>query len=157
MLTVIPRGGVHQGTVHGLAFSPDGKVLASGGMDRTVWFWEVATGRPSGRIRENDREITALAFAPDGSLLAGGTSLGVSLWRVGTSQAGVKPVHGVGQGHSLAFLPGGREMLSLEFSPHLASKGSPLGLGPKVRESAVYLSEHYCPLSGRQTGRWRRE
>ena len=92
MLTVIPRGGVHQGAFTDLAFSPDGKVLASGGMDRTVWFWEVATGKPSGRIRENDREITALAFAPDGSLLAGGTSLGVSLWRVGTSQAGVKPV-----------------------------------------------------------------
>ena len=40
----------HQGPVYGLAFSPDGKTIATGSEDKTVRLWDIATGQPIGPI-----------------------------------------------------------------------------------------------------------
>ncbi len=77
-----------------MAFSPDGRVLATGGYDRTVHLWEVATGRPIGSPLVHDDIVWCLAFSPDGQTLAVGTTFdytlkraGVRLWQVATGEA----------------------------------------------------------------------
>ncbi len=67
--------------VNVLAFSPDGRTLASGQNRGQVTLWDVA-GNPSQTILGGrDAKITALAFAPDGNTIASGGSDGrVDLW-----------------------------------------------------------------------------
>jgi len=53
-------------------FSPDGSKLASGSTGKTVWVWDVATGR-SQTLKGHFNTVRSVAFSPDGSKLASGS------------------------------------------------------------------------------------
>lgn len=54
----------------GIAYAPDGKVLASGGMDGKIRLWDALTGRELRCFGQHRRGVCAVAFAPDGKTLA---------------------------------------------------------------------------------------
>jgi WD40 repeat protein len=99
----------HQGSVLGVAFSPDGSRLASISQDQTVQLWEAATGREIAIARGHGGSVDVLGYSPDGRRLAtGGNDGTVRLWDAHTGRA-----LGVCRGHSgpvraLAFSPDGR-------------------------------------------------
>jgi WD40 repeat protein len=66
----------HSDDVRELVFSRDGKLLATGGMDRFIGVWETATGKCLRRLRDSPSLHGCLAMSPDVKLLAcyGGTS-----------------------------------------------------------------------------------
>jgi WD40 repeat protein len=65
---------VHDGGVPGLAFSPDGKSLASVGKDGRCVITEIATGMPTTVVREPElRAFQTIAYSPDGRFVALGT------------------------------------------------------------------------------------
>ena len=62
----------HEGDVTRLAWSPDGKVLASHSPgDRTVRLWDIASHQELGRIEDALDDLSSLRFSPDGRTLAG--------------------------------------------------------------------------------------
>src|SRR5436190_12659145 len=59
----------HGGAVQAVAFSPDGKRLATGGDGKTVSVWDVTTGQQL-FVARGQSGIQGLAFSPDGRQLA---------------------------------------------------------------------------------------
>ncbi len=62
----------HQNTAKCVAFSPDGRLLATGSEDRTIRIWNVDTGEVKHVIAAHRDEIYSLAFSPDGRTIASG-------------------------------------------------------------------------------------
>ncbi len=99
----------HEAGVKAVAYSPDGKTLATGGADRTARLWDAVTGKELRKFEGHAMVVEGVAFTPDGKLLAtaarGGT---VRLWRLESEDPPVPINTGTASLVGIAFSSDGR-------------------------------------------------
>ena len=75
----------HTNWVRSLAFSPNGRTIASGSGGGTIRLWDVATGTYRRTLAGHTGWVSSVAFSPDGNTLASGSSdKTIRLWNVDT-------------------------------------------------------------------------
>ena len=82
----------HTNEVMSFSFSPDGKTLATGSVDRTVKLWDVATGRQMRTILGHGAWVSSVHWSTDGRYLLSGDRNGlIKLWDMDAKQTPVWP------------------------------------------------------------------
>jgi len=105
----------HTSDVWGVAFSPDGKYLASGSSDGTARLWDLATGETVHIFEGHAGEVGELQFSPDGKTLLVGSTEAAHLWAIPSGQL-VQVFSGIKGGGSVAFSPDGKTIVTSSFN-----------------------------------------
>jgi WD40 repeat protein len=101
----------HKDCIYSVAWSPDGKLLASGSYDKMVKLWDAATGQEVKNLQDHIDAVFAVAFSPDGKYLASGSQdRGVKIWDIASGQRLYTLSDATDGLTSIAYSPSGKQI-----------------------------------------------
>ncbi|MFN6484478.1 caspase family protein [Nostoc sp. DedQUE02] len=106
----------HSEAVYSVAFSPDGKTIASASLDKTVKVWDAATAKEITTFKGHSDAVYSVAFSPDGKTIASASlDKTVKVWDAATAKE-ITTFKGHSSGvNSVAFSPDGKTIASASF------------------------------------------
>ncbi|MFD0580728.1 Hsp70 family protein [Dactylosporangium darangshiense] len=147
----------HQNGVTSVAFSPDGKTMASAGLDKTVMVWNMANPAAPTRmatLTDHQDSVTSVAFSPDGKTMASASlDKTVMVWNMANPAAPTRIAtltdHHEGV-RSVAFSPDGKTMATASFDKtvivwNMANPAAPTRLDPLTDHTNNVLSVAFSP------------
>lgn len=121
----------HTSKVTCVAFSRDGRLIASGTFDKTAHIWDAETAEEKVAIQKHGKSITDIAFSPDGKLIAtAGNNRNIYLWHVDTGK------------RKFVLKRHKSDISSVAFSPD----GTLLAFGDKDGNVTIYDADTMKPL-----------
>ena len=103
----------HSEKVYSVAFSPDGRTLASGSGDNTIRLWDAASGNNLHTLTGHGEYVPSVTFIPDGKTVASGSGdQTIRLWDVASGNLKRTLIGHSYSVESVAFSPDGRTLAS---------------------------------------------
>jgi WD40 repeat protein/serine/threonine protein kinase len=144
----VERTLAHRDAVHAVAFSPDGRRLATACADRAARLWDVATGSLLASPMNHGEAVRAVAFGPDGQFAMTVADDGaVRLWDAVTGALiGDAGRHGT-PGSALCISPDGRRLAAVAADGTIGIRDAATAgpIGPAIRHEAAVRALAFGP------------
>ena len=137
-----------RGTIMSAVYSPDGKTILAGGIDRMVHFWDAATGKETLPPLMHKNWVMVVAYSPDGQkILTGCADKSAALWDAASGKPLCEPLMHENQVVNVAFSRDGKKFFTLTLDDTLQVWNSELGepLGDPIKHAVTVAAVAFRP------------